>query len=403
MTQIEIKTIEDCVKLLINTHSVELSDQPVMHSILRQNAKKVALTDRQYNMLKHKMEKYSDLINQYTSYELAINNLDFPLRTVDRSKTIKISELPSQSDRWNKVDSQLNSTWIEICFPFHKKTIYKIQELAKAVGSQLYFHKNNSRSHFFALTEKTVVPIVGTFRNRNFDIDKEIIDFYNLTKEIESSPQDFIPMFDQGHLINVKQKVLDLIPNSVIQDPAKLFDRRRRYGITDQGVEPQLHTLKDRVVFRESTDFLSNPDEHSLQSILETVYELDRYPMVVVMDERRAEEHLHEVYNELKTYIDNTQQSVLFRQEGDTEFNQFVKDKNLNNWVDNNTKIVYINTNKLPKVMLTSNFKPITCFMFGSTANRYVDTYIQDHCDLIIYRDTEMSPMRKYSTYYGNL
>ena len=53
--------------------------------------------------------------------------------------------------------------------------------------------------------------------------------------------------------------------------------------------------------------------------------------------------------------------------------------------------------------MLTSNFKPITCFMFGSTANRYVDTYIQDHCDLIIYRDTEISPMRKYSAYYGNL
>ena len=403
MTQIEIKTIEDCVKLLINTHSVELSDQPIMHSILRQNAKKVALTDRQYDILKHKMEKYSDLINQYTSYELAINNLDMPLRSVDRSKSIKISELPDQSDGWNKVDNKLNSTWIEICFPFHKKTIFKIQELVKVVGSQLYLHKNNSRSHFFALTEKTVVPIVETFRERNFEIDKEILDYYSEVVDIKQRPSKYLPMFDQGHIINVKQKVLDLIPHNIIQDPNKLFDRRRRYGITAQGVEPQLHTLKDRVVFRESTDFLSNPNEHSLQDILETVYHLDRYPLLVVLNERDAEDQLHGIYNEINTYIPNQTQSVLFRQDGNTEFNQFIKDKNLNNWVDNDTKIVYINSNKLPKVLLTGEFKPITCFMFGSRANRIVDIYIQDNCDLIIYRDEEISPMRKYSTYYGNL
>ena len=47
--------------------------------------------------------------------------------------------------------------------------------------------------------------------------------------------------------------------------------------------------------------------------------------------------------------------SVLFRLDNDAdgaEFNQYIKRNNLNNLVDNNTKIVYISNNKIPKPML---------------------------------------------------
>lgn len=404
MTEKQINTVEDCIEHLIAIGNIDVSDRVIMNSVYRQISRKLALTDRQHVMMKEKLAKYRSEFS-VDDFDLIVNTVRMPLRKIDRSKTVTVSELPDPQSGWRGADYDLRkeNIWVEVRFPFHKKTIKKIEELIKIVNSSRYYHKNGSHSHFFMLDEFTATHIVETFKERNFEIDQEILDFYNQVTEIRQSPQEHIPMFELDQLVNVKQSVRDLIPQELLDEPLKLFDRRRRYGITDYGMDLKDQTLLERVVFRDTTEFLSNPEEHSLQSILETVYELDRYPLLVVIDQRKAEDQLHEFYNEIKTYIPNEVQSVLFRLDGNREFNQFVKDKNLNNWVDSKTKIVYINSNKLPKLMLTGEFKPITCFMFGSSANRYVDTYIQDHCDLIIYRDTELSPMRKYSSYYGNL
>ena len=403
MTQIEIKTIEDCVQHLVNLGSVEVSDRIIMNSVYRQLGRNLALTDRQHAMLKEKLIKYQSIFD-IDNFDSVLNTVRMPLRTVDRSKTIRISELPDVQSSWRtNVNLRKENVWAEVRFPFHKKTIKTIEEMVKKVCSQNYYHENKSHSHFFVLNESTVVTIVETFKDRNFEIEQEILDFYNEVVKIKQSPEEYIPMFDLDQLVNVKQAVRDRISQELIDDPLKLFDRRRRYGITDYGVVPRNQTLLEQVVFRDTTDFLSNPEEHKTQDILDVVYQLNRYPMVVVLNEKTAEDEIHEFYNEVKTYIPNQAQSVLFRQEGNTAFNQFVKDKSLNNWVDNNTQIVYINSNKLPKLLLNGEFSPITCFMYGSRPTRFVDTYVQDHCDLIIFRDTELSPMRKYSSYYGNL
>lgn len=405
MTQ-DIKTIEDCVKLLIENGGIETSDRPIMNSIYRQIVKNVALTDRQYTMLKQKLVKYRNGINQHGDFDLAVVQTSMPIRSVNRSKIIRIGDISEDTQgTWMstpRVDRK-ESLWVEIRFPFHKKTIQKIKEFVKQFHPSNYYHKSGSNSHFFILSENTIVPILETLGSRNFEVDQDVLDYYNEVKAIESSAQEFLPMIKNDNIVNMRDSVRKMISSEIFSSTVKMVDRRRRYGITDYGIEPKSNSLLERVAFRKTTDFLSNPDEHRLQDILETVYELDRYPMMVVLEERHANDQLHEIYNELKTYVDSKQQSVLFRQEGNTEFNQFVKDKNLNNWVDSNTKIVYINSNKLPKLLLSGDFSPITCFMYGSTAYRYVDTYIQDHCDLIIYRDTDLSPMRKHSKYYGNL
>lgn len=398
----DIKTIEDCINLLIENGSVETSDRPIMNSVYRQIAKNIALTDRQYTMLKQKLVKYREVINCHADFDLAVVQTSMPIRAVNRSKIIRISNTPEDMQgTW--MPDRKESLWLEIRFPFHKKTIQKIKEFVKQFHPLAYYHKAGSNSHFFILSENTIAPILETLGSRNFEVDQAVLDYYDEVKTIESSAQEFLPMIKDGNIVNMRDSVRKAISPELLSSTVKMIDRRRRYGITDYGMETKSDSLLERVAFRKTIDFLSNPDEHRLQDILETVYELDRYPMMVVLEERHANDQLHEIYNELKTYVDSTQQSVLFRQEGNTEFNQFVKDKNLNNWVDNNTKIVYINSNKLPKLLLSGDFSPITCFMYGSTAYRYVDTYIQDHCDLIIYRDTDLSPMRKHSKYYGNL
>ena len=95
--------------------------------------------------------------------------------------------------------------------------------------------------------------------------------------------------------------------------------------------------------------------------------------------------------------VDTKDQSVLFRlsNEVGASFNEYVKENNLNNWVDKNTKIVYISNEKLPKLLISGEWKPSAALVFGSFPSRYSDAYITSHCDLIIYRDESMSMFKR--------
>jgi len=100
--------------------------------------------------------------------------------------------------------------------------------------------------------------------------------------------------------------------------------------------------------------------------------------------------------------IDPQEQSVLFRLEDkNAGFNQLVKDRKLNNWVDKSTKIVYISKDKLPKLLVSGEWKPQTAFAFSSSLDRIVNTYIGFNCDLVVWREDSISPFREYSRLYG--
>ena len=72
-----------------------------------------------------------------------------------------------------------------------------------------------------------------------------------------------------------------------------------------------------------------------------------------MLDNDTAHDNLFEVHNALKYIIPANEMSVLFRKDGDDPFNEYIKGQGLNNLVDNNTKIVYISSNKLPKPLLS--------------------------------------------------
>ena len=78
-----------------------------------------------------------------------------------------------------------------------------------------------------------------------------------------------------------------------------------------------------------------------------------------------------------------------------------VKDYKINNWVDKSTKIVYTSVNKIPKVLFTADWQPIAAVSFNSKTHRNLDLYTKTHCDLIIFYDNEISPFRRYSSYYA--
>ena len=104
-----INTIEDLLETLAGLTSsdnlkIESTDATIIHSIARQSFKGTALTDRQFLLMKDKLQKYKE---QFTNcnFDLAIKTLRLPLRQIDRSKYITLIQAPlnEPKENWIKV------------------------------------------------------------------------------------------------------------------------------------------------------------------------------------------------------------------------------------------------------------------------------------------------------------
>lgn len=397
-------TIEDLLEITAGLRQaskiqIASSDITIVHSIARQVFKGTALTDRQYNLMKEKLSNYKDQFSSLDcDFEVAIEQLRQPLRKIDRSKYIKIC---TSEDEILLKGIDHKQKWIKIRFPFKKSIIVDIQNIAHMCEN--YVHTKGSHEHFFELTDIYIKKILDVFLNKDFEIDKQLVERYNDIQKIAENKFDYLPHFNGNKLINCDERILQNLESEITniskQNFVKIADRHIRHGYFVDCPKPK--NLIEEIAFRDNIVFHSDPKVIDQKFVLTELYHLDRFPLLVLLDEENAETQLHSVYSFFRDLIPAESQSVLFRQEGSTGFNEFVREKNLNNWVDSTTKIVYINTKKIPKIILSTDWKPITSFSFTSTLSRDVYAFINFYADLQIFHETHMSPFRRYSKLYG--
>ena len=387
---INVTTIEDLLECSANLRKappikLDVSDMTIMHSIARQVFKGTALTDRQLALMQEKLTHYKDqFINLEIDFDFAIEQLRQPLRQIDRSKYIKI------------IDGM-----IHVRFPFRKTDIISIQICSSQLDPSDYFHKKGTHVHQFAYTELATLKLLDEFKDRSFDIDSELIEVYNQIKNIESNPEKYITGIFNGQAKNITTKLETTIKDEIDNDSIKLIDRRFRYGL-NYNLDFTPKNITEDIISRKEIYFHSRPSDTKLSSVLDSLHDLDRYPILVILDKEDAENQLHSMITYYRDMVDASKQSVLFRlEEKNAGFNQLVKDRKLNNWVDKTTKIVYISKDKLPKLLVSGEWKPQTVFSFSSQLDHIVDTYIRFHCDLVVWRKDTVSPFREYSRLYG--
>ena len=399
------KTIEDLLEILAGLQGqskmqIEASDATIMYSIARQSFKGTALTDRQYALMKEKLQTYRD---QFTAldydFDRAVENLRLPLRQIDRSKYVKIVDHPSDI----VYNSDNLSKFIKIRFPFRKTDIMLINEINHNPNAD-YYHVKGSHEHYFSFTEQNVFNVVSRFIDKNYSIDAELIDLYNEISNIKNNITDHVCSIVGDTIVNMNPTLKKLAISEVgkINKENKILyiDRQRRYGVNfiDAAKEPM--SLTEKIAYRSNKTYHSRPSKENMSEVLSTLWKLQRFPLLVVLDKEHAENQLHEMITFYRDILSSEEQSVLFRQDGDSEFNLLIKDRRLNNWVDKNTKIVYISNDKLPKLLLQTDFQPFTTLSYTSSINHIVDTFINFNSDLVVYREEEMSPFRKHSRYY---
>lgn len=391
-----LQTIEDCLEVVAGLTStdnfvIDDNDKTIIHSIARQVFKGTALTDRQCLLMKQKLNDYFTqfLSYDYTNYEVAIHELRQPLRQIDRRKYIKISDT-NEREELNKDNSQ----WIVIRFPFSKKAIIKLEKVANKFR-KYYTHKKGSHKHYFKIKENIVYELISTFKNNEFVIDQNLLDMYKEVEIIKQEPSNYVPGLWNGKIKNISKSGTDFIESKINKlSELQLFDRRRLYGLNyiTHDIDD---TLPNFIAHREWIDCYIDNETHSLQEVCDSLLQLDRLPLLVLLDTNEEYAQLSKVHTALSS-IPTEEQTVLFRTENKTEndknFNHYIHKNNLNNWFDTNTKVLYLSKQKLPKILFTVDWKPMSVLCLTSTRiNTIVSVYMNDTCDLHVYHEKNKS------------
>jgi len=368
-------------------------DLNLMMSFHRQLNNDVALTDRQGALAIIKLRTYSEEFNAVgidIEKEVASPFYEKGLRQIDREQKIYISDVE-------------NKKYITVKFPFSKKVALQLRSIEKKLTD---FGQRGHKSNLFSLNENNIYHVVKTFQD-SFDIEEKLQEYYDKIVEIKKENFAIICDFDQSKItlpnlaITALKKEIGEIADS---NSHLIVDRQMRFGykVTDRVKEsfrskPLSEFTKivaDRPCDRIFVDRIRRP--YSYRQFAETFTELQRWPCLILLGNEGKDwaAELTNIIESVAEFVNPTEISVLTRLGSDVEygqnFNSLVKQYSVNNMVDNNTKCVIIDSNKLPKFLIKDNmWKPLSLIYVNVIVPSGKVQTISDQCDLRILYGTK--------------
>ena len=384
-------TIEDYIEILsgivepdniFGSFNVDDSDKGLIFSLAKQTIKGIPYTDRQYELAKSKVIYYKEQFIQY-DIELALNTLRMPLREIDRSK-------------WIKADDK----YICIRFPFTKKMI-KYIDFLETISDRKKYDKQN-KIHFVPFNELNIYEVVGQFKDANFNIDDTLTNIYEAVKIMKNKKEEYAPGIFSLKLKNLHNKAIDYALSSIgepnIENLVRYKDKQDTLGIVHFDEDDLSNSvnatqpLTRRIIYRTQRHVFIDAKEFTMDNLAESMLELYRFPILFLLPENeRSLDLMHKVQSSFKNIIPNESVTNLYRKEnstdGNKEYNNYIKENNLNNSLAIDTKIVYTSNNKIPKPLLETKWQPSVAIQLESKrANTQVDSYLNG-VDLVIHYD----------------
>ena len=407
-----MKTVEDCIEILVGiqahdgTFNVERQDFNLVTSLARQTFKGVAYTDRQCELARQKILYYKQQFqdNGY-NVDIAIENLRMPLRQVDRSRWVRVTDSPN----YILERQQIEGPWIAVRFIFQKKLINCIETMKRTLGEGIYDKEN--KIHYFPFTELSVYHILSVFNeNNNFEVEDQLKEYYKKLMSMKNNKENHLPGIYGLKLKNLHEKSFDYAVSSIgqpnIDNLCHYYDQKDKFGLYHFDEEDLSQSLKNlsplatKIVNRTLPQVFLNSKQYTVENIAEVVLELYRLPLLIILDEKNCYDELLKFHKAFNGILMNESCSVMFRLDNNDnegiEFNQYIKSNNLNNVVDNNTKIVYISNNKIPKPMLSSGWLPnaaVTTSSSPSVKTKF-DSYLTG-LDLVIHYEEDISQWKR--------
>jgi hypothetical protein len=397
-----IMNIEDCLEYLVGLRespvefTIEKTDHSIMTSIARQTFRETALTDRQFALMKEKLQTYRDqFTNLDWDFDYAVGRLRQPLRTIDRSRWIRIvDDLGSAS-----VYESHKGPFIAIRFTFQKKLISSLEHINKKIGTQPYHYDKINKIKYYEYNEKNLYEIVTAFKDKNFVVDDDILNSYNTMLGFKK--EDHVPGIYNFKFLNLHpncEKELTNELGTLNKENILVFkDRSLKYGLNVPTIE-STSILTKNIANRDNTNVFVNSTKWTLDQLVSTLVDLDRFPLVILLDELNPFENLVTSHAAFRNIVTPDQISVQFRlsSENSHGFNEYIKENGINSPVDKNTKVVYTSIDKLNKPLITSDCRPNAAILLESRrVNHKMQPWLNSF-DLVMHYDSSSSQFMRF-------
>ena len=386
-----MKTADKLLNGLVKNHSENLNnslpykDARILHSLCKSINGDTFITENQAKLLIKIFKEHQKVLKVLDEEFIEIvadPTWSQPFRPQDTTKKVYIGKINDDADV------------IVIEFAYSSSVRKKVQSLAKVVSGMAQVQ---SGKMFYAdFNEKNIVTIIDELKEFNFAIEEKLKNFYEIIKSWDKNA-----IYDQFLLTNIthetfqKQITADLGIDTAI-DQNIIFDRSNRYQYFTEKTEKNPENLTEKIALRNSSKIWINKNTTTLDEIFQSLKELRRFPALIVFDSFDSKSCTNEMVKISEILEKNgifDEVGIYFRLNNDDNgkvFNDIVKDKKYNCTLTSTTKVVGVQSGKIPKFLLKTDWKPMSVVSIGTVLRHSKTAVYANCCDLIIsYTDKE--------------
>lgn len=343
------------------TSSLGLNDYKILSSIAeRLYYNQDRLTEKQAGLIIKLLKKNRDVIRPHVpAIDDHIDNPQWqhPFRIIPTVKKISI-----------KKDG---NTFIVAEFPFDQEVVEAFRKRNQEVHPVHAGAWNSEEKKWhFRLTETNINWLGNFLLSRDFEASDDFLKLFADVNGVINNFETYLPMLvqtDTGFEIkNAHAKV----PQPNTTNLAEALFWARDYGITswDDKIDNRINTELSTVVRRVLSSGLERPWFNSEEVDIDKFAELVKFGgpiLVIIPGGSELESIIKWVEFVMSQGIRQDQMSVMFRLPNEqATFNSYVKQMNLNNPVDENTRVVFVST-KITKPLVKSGVKFKTVINLG--------------------------------------
>jgi hypothetical protein len=380
--------VEDLIVALALTYSVKLNqwDEKLVYSFSDQIGRGMGFTEKQGTIALKIIKSHADQLS--TSLKTDIHaflknpTFRFPFRQINIIKKISIQK--------NSVYGSI----IKVEFPYNESYVNTIRKNKGRVEHAQW--DPEEKAWIFALTESSIQILTEMFSNEQFDFDETFQLYSDQVSAIQEHMEEFVPMLvleeNKPIFKNIPKNVPDLESTDILH---AVFEARQK-GVSawSDEISTQLGSMDIAPIVRTFLDtdpgqqFHVNSEKYPISALSTFVKIMS--PTLFIIPGGSEFEKFQRAYTFLKSEgFENKDISVMFRLDSkiDKNFNNFIKEQQLNSPIGENTKIVFISS-KLPKPVLKSNIKFHSVINMGFEAVHYsIRDFMKNHENMIVYSE----------------
>jgi hypothetical protein len=272
-------------------------------------------------------------------------------------------------------------------FTHNKRLRQQITDLNKIIEGQMF--SINAKQYTVPLTEKNLYQIVTAFKPHGFEVDPNIMKFYQEISEIclaKTTQFDVFNLTNEKLITAIHAEVGQISEDNLVM----LNDRSLKFQYTIFPKHPEI-SLKNSLANRPVPRVWIDSSTTSLDDLVPALHELNRLPILFVFNGHESKEclqNLKKLEKSLKNSgLDNI--GIYFRfdssSDSNREFNSLISQLNYNSKLNQQTQVAGIANNKLPKFMLKNGWYPASVVSFSNNFKSNKTSVYCDAVDLIVY------------------